>query len=64
MNNVIDFEKAKQRMKEKMEHECIDTHEAVLDLSDVVFTAEDLDYDVTVTDDFIIIQADKNDGDY
>ena len=64
MINVIDFEKAKQRMKEKMEHECIDTHEAVLDLSDVVFTAEDLDYDVTVTDDFIIIQADKNDGDY
>ena len=64
MSNVIDFEKAKQRMKEKMEHECIDTHEAVLDLSDVVFTAEDLDYDVTVTDDFIIIQADKNDGDY
>ena len=64
MSNVIDFEKAKQRMKEKMEHECIDTHEAVLDISDVVFTAEDLDYDVTVTDDSIIIQADKNDGDY
>lgn len=64
MSNVIDFEKAKQRMKEKMEHECIDTHEAVLNISDVVFTAEDLDYDVTVTDDSIIIQADKNDGDY
>ena len=64
MSNVIDFEKAKQRMKEKMEHECIDTHEAVLNISDVVFTAEDLDYDVTVTDDSIIIQVDKNDGDY
>jgi len=64
MSNVIDFEKAKQRMKEKMEHECIDTHEAVLDLSDVVLVSDHFDYGVTVTDDSIIIQADKNDGDY
>lgn len=64
MSNVINFEKAKQRIKEKMEHECIDTHDAVLDLSDVVFTAEDLDYDVIVTDDCIIVQTDKTDGDY
>jgi hypothetical protein len=56
MSNVIDFEKAKRRMKEKMEHECIDTHEAVLDLSDVVLV-EDHFHNVTVTDDSIVIHT-------
>jgi hypothetical protein len=55
MNNVIDFERARARLRGPSEHEVLDTHDAVLDLSDVVLTADHFDYDVTVTDDLIII---------
>ena len=56
MTNVIDFQEAKaRRIYERELAECIDTHEAVLDISDVVFTADDLDYDVEITEDHIII---------
>jgi len=64
-NNVIDFQEAKaRRIYERDITECLDTHDAVLDISDVVFTADDLDYDVDVTEDYIIIHTtDKNNGD-
>jgi len=60
MNNVIDFQEAKaRRIYERELAECVDTHEAVLDLSDVVFTADDLDYDVDITEDYIIIHTNE-----
>jgi len=59
--NVIDFQKAKVRINDRKVAECIDTNEAVLDISDVVFTADDLDYDTTVTDDYIIISTQPKD---
>ena len=63
-SNVIDFFDASNRILNRRINECIDTNEAVLDTSDVVLTADDLDYDVTVTDDYLIVQtADKDDGD-
>jgi len=60
MTNVIDFQEAKaRRIYERELAECIDTHEAVLDISDVVFTADDLDYDVEITEDHIIIHTNE-----
>jgi len=60
MNNVIDFQEAKaRRIYERELAECIDTHEAVLNISDVVFTADDLDYDVDITEDYIIIHTNE-----
>ena len=59
--NVIDFQKAKVRINDRKVTECIDTNDAVLDISDVVFTADDLDYDTTVTDDYIIISTQPKD---
>jgi len=56
-SNVIDFFDASNRILNRRINECIDTNEAVLDTSDVVLTADDLDYDVTVTDDCIIINT-------
>lgn len=61
-NNVIDFEKAKVRINtNRVIAECVDTHEAVLDISDVVFTADELDYKTTITDDCIIIESQPKD---
>jgi hypothetical protein len=54
-NNVIDFQKAKNQRAEVTE--VLDTHDAVLDVSNVVFTADDIDYDTTITDDYIIIET-------
>ena len=57
MNNVIDFQEAKaRRIYERELAECIDTHEAVLDLSDAV-PVEDHFHNVTVTNDSIIIHT-------
>ena len=61
MTNVIDFQEAKaRRIYERELAECIDTHDAVLDISDVVFTFDDLDYDVEITEDYIIIHTNEN----
>lgn len=61
MSNVIDFEKERSRRKKKNEHECIDTRKAVLDISDVVLTTNDLVNEVEITEDTIVIRA-KEDG--
>jgi len=56
--NVINFQEAKdRRINERELPEVVDTYDAVLDISDVVFTADDLDYDTTITDDYIIINT-------
>jgi len=61
--NVIDIEKAREaRRSRDVLPEVLDTHDAVLDISDVVFTADDLDYDTTVTDDYIIINTRPKDS--
>jgi len=54
-NNVIDFQTAKKAYQRVMD--VLDTHDAVLDISDVVFTADDIDYNTTITDDYIIIKT-------
>jgi len=61
--NVIDIEKAREarRLRDELP-QVVDTHEAVLDISDVVFTADDLDYDTTITDDYIIINTKPKDS--
>jgi hypothetical protein len=60
MTNVIDFQEARnRRIYERELAECIDTHDAVLDISDVVLTADDLDYDVEITEDSIIIHTNE-----
>ena len=57
-NNVINLEKVREdrRLCDELP-EVFDTHDTVLDISNVVFTAEDLDCDTTVTDDYIIINT-------
>jgi len=62
-DKVIDIEKAREarRLRDELP-EVLDTHDAVLDISDVVFTADDLDYDTTVTDDYIIINTKPKDS--
>jgi len=54
-NNVIDFQTAKKAHQRVTD--VLDTHDAVLDISDVVFTADDIDYNTTITDDYIIIET-------
>jgi len=62
-DKVIDIEKAREARRLRDEPpEVLDTHDAVLDISDVVFTADDLDYDTTVTDDYIIINTKPKDS--
>jgi len=62
-NNVINLEKVREarRLCDELP-EVFDTHDTVLDISNVVFTAEDLDYDTTVTDDYIIINTQPKDS--
>ena len=61
--NVINFQEAKdRRINERELADCIDTNDAVLDISDIVFTADDLDYDTTITDDYIIINTQPKDN--
>jgi len=63
-SNVIDIEKAREarRLRDEL-HGVVDTHDAVLDVSNVVFTSEDISYNTRVTDDYIIITTEKDDGD-
>jgi len=62
---VINFQEEKaRRIYEREVDELLDTHDVVLDTSDIVLTSEDIDYNVMMTDDYLIIQtADKDDGD-
>ena len=59
-DNVIDFQTAKENRRKVTE--VLDTHDAVLDISDVVFTADDIDYNTTITDDYIIIETQPKEG--
>jgi len=56
MSNLIDFQAAKARREAEAHTDVLDTHDAVLDLSDVV-TVEDHFHNVTVTNDSIIIHT-------
>ena len=59
-DNVIDFQTAKENRRKATE--VLDTHDAVLDISDVVFTADGIDYNTTITDDYIIIETQPKEG--
>jgi len=59
-SNVVDFESARARLRGSIQehtHEILDTHDAVLDISDVVFTINDEDCNVIVNEDTLIIRA-------
>lgn len=60
-SNVIDFKEARARLRGPSEHEVLDTHDAVLDVSDIVYTSDDIGYNVQIEDDCIIIHTNKND---
>ena len=58
-SNIVDFESARARLRGSIQehtHEILDTHDAVLDISDVVFTIDDEDWDVIVNEDTIILK--------
>ena len=58
-SNVVDFESARARLRGSIQDtpEVLDTHDAVLDISDVVFTINDEDCNVIVNEDTLIIRA-------
>lgn len=61
-SNVVDFESARARLRGSVQehsHEVLDTHDAVLDISDVVFTINDEDCDVVINDDTIILKMEE-----
>jgi len=55
---VINFQEAKARRALKDELEIVDTHDAVLDISNVVFTTDELVDTMDITDDYIIVKLD------
>jgi len=61
MSSVIDIEEARARLRGFSEHEAVDIHDVALDISDVVYTSNDIDYNVEVTEDYIIIHTNKED---
>ena len=60
-HNVVDFERARARLRGPSEHEVLDTHDSVVDVSNIVYTADDIGYNVEIEDDYIIIHTNNKD---